>query len=85
MTWVIVQDGRILYRGSREDCLTAAERFGLLFHVGSELDEAGEPRGVLVDGRNWHRDGTELPCRIARGTVMMLEQMLPRRLRRIAA
>ncbi|WP_298704603.1 hypothetical protein [uncultured Variovorax sp.] len=85
MTWVIVQEGRILYRGSREECMAAAERFGLLFHVGSELDDTGEPRGVLVDGRHWHPDGTELPCRIARGTVMMLERMLPRRLRRIAA
>jgi hypothetical protein len=85
MTWVIVQEGRILYRGSREDCLAAAERFGLLFHVGSEVDDSGDPRGVLVDGRHYHRDGTELPCRIARGNVMMPEQMLPRRLRRIAA
>ena len=61
MTWVIVQEGRILYRGSREECMATAERFGLLFHVGSELDDAGEPRGVLVDGRHWHPDGTELP------------------------
>ncbi|MGX9983945.1 hypothetical protein [Methylobacterium fujisawaense] len=85
MTWVIVQAGRVLYRGTREDCLSAAERLGVLFHVGRDLDDEGEPRGVLVDGRHWHADGTELPCRISRGTVMLPEQMLPRRLRRTAA
>lgn len=36
MTWVIVQAGRVLYRGSREDCLSAGERAGLIvraFHA----------------------------------------------------
>lgn len=36
MTWVIVQSGRILYRGTREECLSAGERSGLIardFHA----------------------------------------------------
>ena len=66
MTWVIVQSGRILYRGSREDCLTAGERFGLI-------------------AREFHPDGTELAPRIDRTALLMLERMLPSRLRRRAA
>lgn len=66
MTWVIVQSGRILYRGSREDCLTAGERAGLI-------------------ARDFHADGTENAPRIDRTALLMLERMLPSRLRRRAA
>lgn len=85
MTWVIVHHGRLLYRGSREEVLAVAEQHGLLMHVGEEVDDAGDLRRVLVAGRSWHADGTEMPARLARDAVMMPEQMLPRRFRRIAA
>lgn len=85
MRWALIRTGTVIYRGSREEVMAIAERHGIVFHVGVELDDAGEPRGVIVEGRNWHADGTELPCRLSRGCVMIPEAMLPRRYRRIAA
>jgi hypothetical protein len=55
MTWVIVQSGRILYRGSREDCLCAGERSGLIvraFHPdGTEHTPRIDRSAVLLPER----------------------------------
>ncbi|MCB4802669.1 hypothetical protein QO001_002222 [Methylobacterium brachiatum] len=63
MSWVIVPDGRILCRGSREACLCAGERVGAIacaFHAdGTELAPSIERTAVLLPERM-------LPARLRR-------------------
>ncbi|MDH2310359.1 hypothetical protein [Methylobacterium brachiatum] len=63
MTWVIVRDGRILCRGSRESCLCAGERVGVIaraFHAdGTELAPRLDRTALLLPERM-------LPARLRR-------------------
>ncbi len=84
MTWVIVRNGQIAFRGSRDEVLDAADRYGLICHAVTVRRGDAQVR-VQVEGRGWYGDGIEIPPALVRGAVMMPERMLPARLRRRAA
>lgn len=66
MTWVIVCEGRILCRGSREACLSAGERFGVIgraFHAdGTEFAPRLDRTAMLLPERM-------LPARLRRSAA----------------
>lgn len=78
MRWALIRSGTIAYRGTREQVLEAAERYGLISHV---LDDPRDP----APGRGFYADGIEIPPRLSRDAIIMPEDMLPARLRRRAA
>ncbi|MHC2108912.1 hypothetical protein [Methylobacterium sp. CM6246] len=78
MRWVLARSGTVIYRGSREDVLTVAERYRLVCHVVPEV------RGP-VPGRGFYDDSAAIPPRLMQNAVILPEEMLPARLRRRAA
>ncbi|MGU3661090.1 hypothetical protein [Methylobacterium fujisawaense] len=78
MRWAIIHHQQVLYRGTREQVLDAAERFDLICHT-----VPGVPQPL--QGRGFYTDGAEIPPRLRQGAVMMPEDMLPARHRRRAA
>lgn len=78
MRWALIRSGTVVYAGTREQVLEAAERYGLVSHV---LDDPRNP----VPGRGFYRDGVEIPPRLSQDAIIMPEDMLPARLRRRAA
>jgi hypothetical protein len=78
MRWAIVNHQQVLYRGTREQVLAAAERYDLICHTVPGVHQ-------LLQGRGFYPDGAEAPPRLRQSAVMMLEDMLPVRMRRRAA
>ena len=76
MRWVIIQNARILFAGSYEGALDAAERAGCIEHVILVEDDEGKVKRHTYRGRGFYEDGTEIPPRIV-GAVMIPEAMLP--------
>jgi hypothetical protein len=76
MRWVIIQNNRILFAGSYEGALDAAERAGCIEHLIYVEKEDGGLKRITLRGRGFYPDGTEIPPRIV-GAVMIPEAMLP--------
>lgn len=78
MRWAIIRQQQVLYRGTREEVLAAAERYDLICHTVPGVQQP-------LQGRGFYPDGAEIPPRLRQGAVMMPEDMLPARHRRRAA
>lgn len=66
MTWVLRHEGRVIYRGTYQGALAAAERVGALYHF-EEIEMGSQVERVMVPGRWFAEDGTELASRLERG------------------
>lgn len=66
MIWRLCKDGREIYRGSYQGALAAAERVGALYHL-EEVGRGDKVERVMVPGRWFTADGTELASRLDRG------------------
>ncbi len=78
MRWAIIRNQQVLYRGTHEQVLAAAERYDLICHTVPGVQQP-------LEGRGFYQDGAEIPPRLRQGAVMLPEDMLPVRLRRRAA
>ncbi|UYW25707.1 hypothetical protein OKC48_20905 [Methylorubrum extorquens] len=66
MIWHLSNDGREIYRGSYHGALAAAERIGVLYHLVS-VEMGGKSERIMVPGRGYTEDGTEIAARLERG------------------
>jgi hypothetical protein len=70
MIWLLRFHDRIVYRGTYQGALTAAERAGALYHV-EAIPKGDKVEHVMVPGRWFAEDGTELASRLDRGWSIM--------------
>ena len=81
MIWRLCNDGREIYRGSYQGALDAAERARALYHLVS-VEMGGKSERIMVPGRGFTEDGTEIAARLDRGWSIL---PLAQRARRAAA
>ncbi|WP_132254715.1 hypothetical protein [Methylobacterium segetis] len=75
MIWALLHGDRLVFRGTRAGALDAAERAGALSHLVT-VEIGGKAERIIVAGRGFHEDGTELPARLDRGYLIVPAQML---------
>ncbi|MCP1550680.1 MULTISPECIES: hypothetical protein [Methylorubrum] len=78
MIWRLCNDGREIYRGSYKGALAAAERLGVLYHLVT-VEMGGKSERVMVPGRGFTEDGTEIAARLDRGWSIAPVAQLARR------
>ncbi|GEL44261.1 hypothetical protein MEX01_48520 [Methylorubrum extorquens] len=66
MIWRLSNDGREIYRGNYQGALAAAERIGVLYHL-VIVEMGGKSERIMVPGRGYTEDGTEIAARLERG------------------
>ncbi|MGW9822269.1 hypothetical protein ACUXK4_004864 [Methylorubrum extorquens] len=78
MIWRLCNDGREIYRGSYQGALAKAERIGVLYQLVT-VEMGGKSERIMVPGRGYTEDGTELAARLERGWSITPVAQLARR------
>lgn len=78
MIWRLRFHDREVYRGTYQGALSAAERLGALYHL-EEVSRGDKVERVMVPGRWFTEDGTELASRLDRGWSITPVAQLARR------
>lgn len=83
MIWQLSHEGRVVFRGSYQAALVAAERAEVLFHVVAEETDTGR-KTFEVPGRGFYDDGAERPPRLHRGWMLAPHATSADQARRVA-